>query len=99
MADDEIERLLREVSATTGSSAGANVPATQPSSTPARVEGTSTGGGRLAFAGIAAVGMGGAVFVFALLTPFTDNFWTATGAAMGAFFTGLVAGPPRWFSS
>ncbi len=99
MADDDIERLLREVSATTGAAAGANTPAARPTSTPVPQEGSSSGGGRLAFAAVAAVGMGGATFVFALFTPFTDNFWTASGAAVGAFVTAVVAGPPRWFHS
>jgi hypothetical protein len=97
MAEDEIERLLREINTTSGQ------PAAQPPAARSKGEVTSPdaaqSGGRLAFAGIAAVALGGATFFFALLTPFTDNFWTAAGAAGGAFVTGLVAGPPRWFSS
>lgn len=97
MAEDEIERLLREVNSTTGQSA-ASTPAVPTPAGVAKAD-TSGGGGRLAFAGVAAVALGGATFVGSLLTPFTDNFWTAVGAAGGAFVTGLVAGPPRWFSS
>jgi hypothetical protein len=97
MAEDEIERLLREINATTGSTP-AQPPATKPSAEVAKPDERASGG-RLAFAVIAGVGLGGLTFVFSLLTPFTDNFWTAAGAAGGAFVTGLVAGPPRWFSS
>jgi hypothetical protein len=97
MAEDEIERLLREVNATTGQS-GAGTPAARPSANVAPTAPEAKGSGRLAFAGIAAVALGGATFVGSLITPWTDNFWTAVGAAGGAFVTGLVAGPPRWFS-
>jgi hypothetical protein len=97
MAEDEIERLLREINATSGTPA-AQPPATTPEKTVATTE-TGRAGGGLAFASIAAVTLGGATIVGALLTPFTDNFWTAVGAAGGAFVTGLVSGPPRWFSS
>jgi hypothetical protein len=93
MADDEIERLLREIDAT----GGAQPPAKRPDAAPAPAPQVDSGGGRLVFAGSSAVVMGGATFVGALLTPFTDNFWMAAGAAVGAFVTGLVAGPPRWF--
>ena len=93
MADDEIERLLREIDATGGS----RPPATRPDAQPAKAAQPRESGGRLVFAGVAAVGLGGSAFLFALITPFTDNFWTAAGAAGGAFVTGLVAGPPRWF--
>jgi hypothetical protein len=97
MAEDEIERLLREIDATSG----AKPPPTPAAKPPAEVARTDEGksGGRVAFAAVAAVGLGGATFVVSLLTPFTDNFWTAVGAAGGAFVTGLVTGPPRWFSS
>jgi hypothetical protein len=97
MAEDEIERLLREIDSTSAAKPSA-APVAKPAAEVARTD-DGKPGGRVAFAAIAAVGLGGATFVFSLLTPFTDNFWTAVGAAGGAFVTGLVAGPPRWFSS
>jgi len=31
--------------------------------------------------------------------PFVGSFSCGVGAALGSLVTGLVAGPPRWFSS
>ena len=100
MADDDIEKLLREISATSapsGGSSGGQV--AKPSSTPARTEGSGSAGGRLAFAGIAAVGMGAAGWFSGLILPFLGAGSVGVGAAFGAGLTALVAGPPRWFSS
>ena len=94
MADDEIERLLREVAGTTGGQ-----PARQDQ--PKEVDRRSTGGtgGRLAFAGIAAAAMGVLGWGVGLILPFLGAGSAGVGAACGAFVTALVAGPPRWFSS
>jgi len=96
MAEDEIERLLREVDATGGARPPAD-PA--PASPPAR-EGSDRAGGvsRVAFAGGSAVVLGVAGWVVGILTPFTTATSLGFGAALGAFVTGLVAGPPRWLS-
>jgi len=94
MADDEIERLLREVAGTT-----AGKPARQDQ--PKEVDRGSTGGtgGRLAFAGISAAAMGVLGWGVGLILPFVGAGSAGVGAACGAFVTALVAGPPRWFSS
>lgn len=64
-------------------------------------------GGRVAFALVAAVvcglvGAGAGMVLGPVLgwLPFLDfGFWsTGLGAALGGFLTGVVAGPPRWFS-
>jgi hypothetical protein len=96
---DDIERLLSEVSKTTGSTA-------KPGAAPARREQSqlpeqaASAGGRLAFAVVAAVVLGLAGFVVGIFVPFfLGGFSTAIGAAGGAFLTALAAGPPRWFSS
>jgi hypothetical protein len=97
MAEDEIERLLREIDATSAK------PAAQPPATKASAEVAtptdSSGGGRLAFAGIAAVGLGFGAFLFGIFTPWTDALDMGVAGAGAAFITALVAGPPRWFSS
>ena len=99
MAEDDIERLLREINATNSPSPSAQPPATQGEKAPAVRGEDSSGGGRIAFAGIAAVTMGAGTFVFGVLTPFTDAFQMGFGGAIAAFVTGLVAGPPPRFSS
>lgn len=102
MADDEIERLLREVAATNGPGASAaEASGTAPSrqaAAPVVRNGGSTGG-RLAFAGVAAGSMGVAGWAVGLLLPFVGAGSAGIGAALGAFVTAIVAGPPRWFSS
>ncbi len=96
MADDELERLLREIDATSAKPA-APPPATRPS---AEVSTSSKSpGGRVAFAAVAGVAMGAGAFLFAVFTPWTDAFDMGLAGAGAAFITGLVAGPPRWFSS
>lgn len=101
MADDDIERLLREVSAlNTGatSSSSPKVPATSSSNSPAKKE-ASSAGGRLAFAVGSGVVLGAAGWFGGLLMPFVGSFSAGVGAAFGAFAAALIAGPPRWFSS
>jgi hypothetical protein len=96
VADDDIERLLREVNAMNAPAGqqparkADNVPATRGS------ESSGGAGGRLAFA----VGSGVVIGWFAgLLMPFVGSFSAGVGAAFGAFAASLIAGPPRWFSS
>ena len=98
MAEDEIERLLREIDATK-SGPPSQTPAKRESAEPARREDASQGGGRLAFAGLSGAVMGAGAFVFAVFTPWTDAFDMGLAGAVAAFVTGFVAGPPRWFSS
>jgi hypothetical protein len=87
MADDDIERLLREIQQ---SSTGGVQPAEEASS-----------GGRAGFAVLAALGSGavGTIGGFLLwFVPFIGPISTGVGAAIGGFLTALIAGPPRWFS-
>ena len=100
---DDIEKLLAEVSKSTSSTSGS----ASSSATPARRDDRSpakssegAAGGRLAFAVIAALVLGGAAFVVGIITPFVlSGPSMGFGAAIGAFVTALLAGPPRWFSS
>lgn len=98
MADDDIEKLLREINATSAPSSGSSGQVTKPSNSPARQE-KSGSGGRLAFAGISAVGLGVVGWFSGLLLPFLGSGSMGVGAALGAGITALIAGPPRWFSS
>jgi hypothetical protein len=95
MAEDEIERLLREVERTTSGTPQKR------DETPREVEKPEDGkpGGRLAFAGISAVLLGVGGWLFGIFTPWTDALDMGFAAAVAAFLTALVAGPPRWFSS
>lgn len=97
MAEDDIERLLREVNATTGQAA------TGPSGTIAPKASAdvarASSGGRLAFAVGAGVVTGVGAWLLGVFTPWTDALDMGVAAAGAAFLTGLVAGPPRWFSS
>lgn len=96
MAEDEIERLLREVQQTSGGTPPAKQPSGAP---PAKAESADGGGlGRVAFAGGSAVALGVAGWVVGVFTPFVGAPGMGLGAALGAFVTGLVAGPPRWLS-
>lgn len=87
MADDDIERLLREIQQASG---GAVEPVQE-----------STKGSRLGFAALAAIGSGVAGAAGGLLLwflPFVGPVTTSIGAALGGFITALIAGPPRWFT-
>lgn len=99
MAEDDIDRILREVNAlNAGASSTARTPAqtSSQSKMPAKSGGA---GGRLAFAIGSGAVLGAGGWVFGLLMPFVGSFSAGVGAAFGAFVTALVAGPPRWFSS
>lgn len=100
MADDDIERLLREVGA--ANAGGSSTPErSSPSKSPAKKDDSSGGGagGRLAFAVGSGIVIGGAGWFAGLLMPFVGSFSSGVGAAFGAFLTAIIAGPPRWFSS
>ena len=104
MADDDIERLLREVNAMNNP----NSPASRPPSPDvakskdvATKDDTSGGGfgGRVAFAVGSGAVLGVAGWFGGLLMPFVGSFSAGVGAAFGAFAASIIAGPPRWFSS
>jgi len=88
MANDDVERLLREIQQGNG---GTVEPAAQ----------ESASSGRFAFAVLAALGSGAIGALGGLLLwfmPFIGPVTTGAGAALGGFLTALIAGPPRWFS-
>lgn len=95
MAEDEIERLLREIDATKG---GTPAPTPTPKDEVARTDDAKPGG-RVAFSVGAAAVTGVGAWLFGVFTPWTDALDMGFAAAAAAFVTGLVAGPPRWFSS
>lgn len=102
MADDDIQRLLNEVSAATGSSAAKS--GSTGNSSPASSSGGGEvvrggAGGRIAFAVVAAVGMGVFTWVAGIVLPFVDAFSAGVGGVIAGFATAIVAGPPRWFSN
>lgn len=100
--DDDIDRLLSEVSALEAGPAKAQPPAKQQGKSVKRAKDGGTPSGRMAWAVLAAIGGGAAGFVVgALLTilPWVSSMSTAVGAALGAFLAALVSGPPRWFDS
>ena len=107
MADDDIERLLREVNAMNNpkaSTSGSRSPEPAKSKDVAKKDDSSSGGagGRLAFAVGSAVvvgGLGAAFGAILFVLPFVGPITTGVGAALGGFITALIAGPPRWFSS
>lgn len=101
MADDDIQRLLNEVSAATGGtsaksggSSSSPVPATA-----GREVARGGAGGRIAFAVVAGVGMGVFTWVAGIVLPFVDAFSAGVGGVIAGFATAIIAGPPRWFSN
>jgi hypothetical protein len=94
-SDDEIEKLLREISAQ-DSQQPAPVQRKE-SGTPAQRD-ESASGGRFAYAAIGAAVMGAGGAVAGLILPGISIISTGIGAAVGAFVIALVSGPPRWFS-
>ena len=100
MADDDIERLLREVNAVNSGSSSRGSSDVEPATSRAvEAAGRSSTGGRVAFAVGASLVFGAAGWFLGLLMPFVGSFSCGVGAALGSLVTGLVAGPPRWFSS
>lgn len=98
MADEDIERLLREVNATTAGQTPASGPVAKRDNDDLATS-SGSAGGRLAFGVVAAGVTGVGAFVFGVFTPWTDALDMGFAAAVAAFLTGIVAGPPRWFSS
>lgn len=96
MAEDEIERLLREVSGTSSTPASQSGPKGSALSDVAR---TGSATGRLAFAAISGAVVGAGGWLIGLLLPFLGAGSMGVGAALGAFVTAIVIGAPRWFSS
>jgi ferric-dicitrate binding protein FerR (iron transport regulator) len=102
MAEDpntDIERLLREIDATTGGSSKQPQAQSRAKASPPATTSAGGAGGRLAFAVGSGVVLGAAGWFGGLLMPFIGSFSTGVGAAFGAFVAALIAGPPRWFSS
>jgi hypothetical protein len=93
MADDDIERLLREVAGTTGS--GDPSPR-QESASLVRRSGTVQGRIGFSFVAGAVLGVGG--WFVGLILPFVGAGSMGFGAALGAFVTAMVTGAPRWLS-
>jgi hypothetical protein len=105
VADDDLDRLLREVDASLSGSApkpsGASSPAVRPSTTPA-----SKGGGDVVPAGrfgsavrtggisaaVCGVGVFGATFFLQWLPVIDNPVSSGLGAALGAFLTGASLG-------
>jgi hypothetical protein len=87
MADDDIERLLREIN----QGMGGNVPAPQQPS-------TSGVPSRIIFAGVAAVGSAGVAWFIGLVLPLISATSAGIGGAIGGGLIALIAGPPRWLS-
>lgn len=98
MAEDEIEKLLREINGTNQPSASSAV-AKGSEKSPARRDEPQAGGGRFAFAAIAGVTLGMAAWFVGLILPFTSAVSAGIGGAFAAFVAAVIAGPPRWFSS
>lgn len=98
MAEDEIEKLLREIDQST--TPARPTPARQTPTRESSIERTdkTPNSGRISFAIVISVILGGVGFVAGLLFPFVGGFSAGVGAALGAFLTALITGPPRWFS-
>lgn len=100
MADDDIERLLREIDATGSGAAPKPGREVAPAASGGEVANAGSGtGGRVAFAVGAGAVTGIGAWLFGIFTPWTDALDMGFAAFVAAFLTGLVAGPPRWFSS
>jgi hypothetical protein len=99
MADDDIEKLLREIDAMNKAQlpAGSTPAPAQKASTPE----PSESGSRGAWAGASAVGglvVGGVVGTVLTFLPYVSTASTAIGAAIGGAAVGLVSRPPAWFA-
>lgn len=99
-ADDDIERLLREVESLEHGQR-AQPPANAPRKDVAQTPQEDTGGmSRATWAALAALGGGAAGFVIGSLLfflPGVDGFSTALGAALGAALVAFASGPPQRF--
>ena len=105
MADDEIERLLREVAGATGSTPDARAGSSAGSGDVSRADSASTPAsalafarGRFGFAVIAGAALGVVGWAIGLFLPFLGAGSMGAGAAFGAFTAVLVTGAPGWLS-
>ena len=98
--DDDIEALLREIDQMNAIDRGAGDQAVVPAADNKDVAETDESGGRrLAWTGIAAVGSGAVGFLLGFLLwfmPWVSPGATAIGAALGGAIVALVSGPPGW---
>jgi hypothetical protein len=98
--DDDIEALLREIDQMSSTDPVADDQAVVPVSSKKEVEDSGkSGGNRLAWAGVAAVGSGAGGFLLGLLLwflPWISPGATSVGAALGGAMVALVSGPPGW---
>ena len=103
MAEDDIERLLREVAESTGSGSSTG-PSSGSKDVARQAETSSTASAlrlarsRVGFAVVVGAVIGFAGWVVGLVLPFLGAGSMGTGAAFGAFITVLVTGAPRWIS-
>lgn len=95
MDNDELERLLREIDATSGSQPRTPTPVDRKNND---VEKPGSSGGRVGFAALSAGFLGAGGFLVGLFMPVIGSISTGVGAAGGAFVVALIAGPPKWFS-
>jgi len=94
-SEDEIEKLLREISA---QDSPQSAPLQRNESRSPAEQSESTSGGRIPYAAAGAAVMGAAGAAAGLLLPGISIMSTGIGAAAGAFLIALISGPPRWFS-
>jgi hypothetical protein len=103
MAEDDIERLLREVAESTGSGSSTG-PSSGSKDVARQAETSSTASAlrlarsRVGFAVVAGAVIGFAGWVVGLVLPFLGAGSMGTGAAFGAFITVHDTGAPRWIS-
>lgn len=96
MADDDIEKLLREIDAMNKGQLPAGSTGATPQK-PAAVE-TQPTRSRGAWTGVSAVGGLAVGWVVGAVLPFIGAGQTAIGAAVGGAAVALVSRPPTWFS-
>ena len=98
---DDIDKLLREIDAMNkGGASSAQVPAT-PQEKQVAATGSakaSSSGGRVAWAGMSAVGGFFAGGLAGAILPLIGSGSAAAGAALGAALAAAISGPPGWFS-
>lgn len=99
VADDDIEKLLREIAAMDAQGASPSKGVEPVASSRDVQPATESRSPRVRWALIAAVGSGGAGFIVGSLLwmlPWVNGLSTGIGAALGGALAGLVGGPPGW---
>jgi hypothetical protein len=103
MAEDDIEKLLREINASSNPASGSSEVSSKRSDIGKKAHNKKSdspaGSGRFPFAVASGVVIGGAGAVIGLFFPFFTIIGTGLTAAVAAFVTAIIAGPPKWFSS